>query len=363
MDYENVRYLSVFTLDYSFNLCFTSDFDAFDRIFFKFATPSYILLLLVTIILLSCVRPFSKYFGRHSFLHAIWLIILISYVDIAQATLELLHCRKIGNNDARQTLYVDANVPCYTGKHLPAAIFAILFVTFVIAPFPLYVLLATFWHKVKPITDVYCNVYKDNRRWWVVINLCRRLAIAFLAVFVSDYIYRHLAISILASVLVIIDGVTWPYPNNIDNFVHTGCTSAFFLLCVFTFPLLNRTIDPQFGISWSLIAVVMFVTLCHLGYLLRDKALKLFHIFCGKRKMKNKYFNSIKLRVTTWKAALTRDNHKPVDTNNSTTDDYLPAQTYNYFREPLLENSFMEVTSVSRNSSPRNSNSHNGNSK
>ena len=336
------------TLDYSFNLCFTSDFDAFDRIFFKFATPFYILLLLIIIIILSFFRPFSRYFGRHSYLQAIWLIILISYVDISEATLELLHCRKIGVEDDRLVLYADSNIPCYQGKHLPAAIFAILFSTFVIAPFPWYVFLARYWHKLKPITDVYCSVYKDNRRWWVKISLCRRLAIVILAVFIADYIYRHLAITILASFLVIIDGVTWPYPNDIDNLVHVGCTSIFFLLCVFTYPVLNRTIDPLFIISWILIVIAMCITFCREAYLLRNKVLKLFQTCCNKRHLNNKYLNSAKSFVVSWKAMLARDSDKAINLD-STTMDGLSAQKYNYFREPLLEDSFIQVTTITRN--------------
>ena len=352
MDYESIQYLSVFTLDYSFNLCFTSDFDAFDRIFFKFATPFYILLLLFIIVMLSSVRPFSKYFGRHSYLQAIWLIILISYVDITQVTLELLHCRKIGIKDDRLALFVDSNVPCYRGKHLPAAIFAIALSAFVIFPFPIYVLLLPFWHKFKPITDVYSRVYKDNRRWWVAINLGRRLAITILAVFIADYIYRHLAITILAGLLVITDGITWPYPKNIDNLLHVFCTSAFFLLCVFTFPVLNRTIDPHFGVSWSLIAIVMFVTLSCLTYLHRDKGIKLVRIFySGEMKVKNsKYFNSFKSTVLSWKAKLTQDSDTPTDID--LTGDNVTLQNYDYYREPLLEDSFIQVTTIT----PRNSN-------
>ena len=363
VDYKNVQHLSVFTLDYSFNLCLTSDFDAFDRIFFKFATPFYILLLLVVIIVLSSFRPFSKYFGRHSYLQAIWLIILISYVDISQATLELLHCRKIGVENSHQVFYADSNVPCYRGKHLPAAIFATLFSAFVIFPFPIYVFVASYWPKFKPITDVYCSVYKDDRRWWVVINLGRRLCIAILAVFIGDYIYRHLAITILASFLVIIDGVTWPHPKFVDNFIHLGCTSIFLLLCVFTYPVLNRTIDPYFIVSWTFISVVIVVTLCRLIYLLRDKVSKLFQPCCSKRPLNNKYVNSIKFMVTSWKEVLSRDSNKSLDLNSISTADNLSIQNYNEFREPLLEDSFIQLTTVTRNTNSRNSSSNNSTSK
>ena len=359
MDYRGVQYLSVLTLDYSFNLCFTSDFDAFDRIFFKFATPFYILLLLIIIIILSSFKPFSRYFGRHSYLQAIWLIILISYVDISEATLELLHCRKVGVEDDRLALYADSNIPCYRGKHLPAAIFATLFFISVIMLFPLYVWLARFWYKFKPVTDVYCSVYKDNRRWWVVISLCRRLVIVILAVFVADYIYRHLAITILASFLVIIDGVIWPYPNDIDNLVHVGCTSIFFLLCVFTYPVLNRTIDPLFIVSWILIVIAIFITLSRESYLLRDKVSKLFQFCCSKCHLNNKYFNSAKSFMISWKAALARDSDKQINLD-STTEDGFSAQKYNYFREPLLEDSFIQVTTITRNS---NSDTNSSNSK
>ena len=347
-DYKNVQHLSVFTLDYSFNLCFTSDFDAFDRIFFQFATPFYVLLLLVIIIMLSFLRPFSKYFGRHSYLQAIWLIILISYVDISQATLELLHCRTVGVKDHYLALYDDSNIPCYRGKHLPAAFFAITFSALVIAPFPIYVLLLPYWHKAKPITDVYSCVYKDDRRWCVAIGLFKRLVIVILGVFIADYVYRHLAITILASFLVIIDGGLWPYPKLVDNFVQFSCTSGFFLVCVFPYPVLNRTIDPHFIISWVLITLVMSITLCRLAYLLRDKGLKLIHICCGNR-LKMKYLSSIKSMVTSWKITSTQASNEILISNTESGN--LTVQNYNYFREPLLEDSFIEVTRITNTNS------------
>ena len=353
--YENVQYLSVFTLDYSFNLCFTSDFDAFDRIFFKFATPFYVLLLLSAIILLSSVKPFSKYFGRHSYLQGIWLLILISYVDIAEATLELLHCRTIGVQDKRLALYDDSNVACYEGKHLPAAIFAITFSALVIVPFPIYVLLLTRWSKVKPITDVYTSVYKDNRRWWVGVDLGKRLAVVLLAVFNADYIYRHLAITILAGFLVIVDGITWPYPEQMDNYVEFCCTSAFFLLCIFTYPVLNRTLDPHFIVSWSIIAVAMLCASCRLVYLHRSKVFTMLEKTCSNR-LRNKYFDSVKFMVNSWMST-SQDEKKATINSVELSESNPTAPRYDQFREPLLEDSFVQVTTIVRNSNSSNNNS------
>jgi len=342
----------VFTLDYSFNLCFTSDFNAFDRIFFKFATPFYVLILLSIIILLSSVKPFSKYFGRHSYLQGIWLIILISYVDIAEATLELLHCRTIGVQDKRLALYDDSNVPCYEGKHLPAAIFAITLSALIIVPFPIYVLLLTRWSKVKPVTDVYTSVYRDNRRWWVGVDLGRRLAIAILAVFNADYIYRHLAITILAGFLVIVDGITWPYPKQMDNYVEFSCTSAFFLLCIFTYPVLNRTLDPHFIVSWCIITAAMFCASCRLVYLHRSKMSTILEKTCSNC-LRNKYFHSVKFMVNSWMSS--SQDEKKASINSVELSESIPR--YDQFREPLLEDSFVQVTTVVRSSDNSNNNS------
>ena len=345
----------MFTLDYSFNLCLTSDFDAFDRTFFKFATPFYILLLLIGIILLSSVKPFSKYFGRHSYLQAIWLIILISYVDIAEATLELLHCRSIGVQNKRLALYDDSNVPCYEGKHLPAAIFAIIFSAIAIVPFPIYSYVLTRWAKVKPLTDVYISVYIDNRRWWVIIGVGRRLAIVLLAVFNADFIYRHLSITILAGCLVILDGLTLPYPGQVDNYVAIFCTSAFFLLCIITYPVLNRTLDPHFIISWLIISITIFCAKCRLIYQHRSKVQTVLEKTCSHR-LRNKYFDSVKFMVNSWISTSTQEEKNTNINNSITLDESIPVATrYDQFREPLLEDSFVAVTAIRNSNNSNNS--------
>ena len=193
--YRTFQGLGIFNLDFTFDLCITPDLNALQRLLLQYITPLYIMILLSGVVCLTKVKGVSKYLGHHSYLQAMWLIVLVSYLNIANSSFEILHCRFIGPaDDTRLVLAYDAAIYCWSGQHLPWAIIAVSLVVFVILPFPLYVGVAIKSSKLKPITDVYTSVYKDNSRYWVVYNIIRRLKLVIISIFTQNFIYRHLYI-------------------------------------------------------------------------------------------------------------------------------------------------------------------------
>ena len=86
-------YLPFFNPDFTFNLCISPEFTAYGRLLLQLVTPSYILLLLVIVIVLTRYTRLSKLLGKHSFLQGLWLLFIVSYFNISNSALELLHCR------------------------------------------------------------------------------------------------------------------------------------------------------------------------------------------------------------------------------------------------------------------------------
>lgn len=216
------------------------------------------------VLILSKSKGFSKIFGNHSVLKSLWLLILISYINITSAAFEILNCVTIGPRNIGFTEYVliyDASVKCWTGLHLPFAVIAILLLVFLLVPFPVYAGLAIKVPKWKPITDVYCGLYRDERRYWIIWNLLRRILVVMFSVFIPDFIFRHFTLLILAVVIFTVTASTWPYIHWLDNAFAMFIVLALLLFCIVTQPGIYTTIDYHQITSWSIVGVVGVVTL------------------------------------------------------------------------------------------------------
>ena len=264
LDYQDFEMLSFFNLDFTFSQCIVKDLQALPRLLLQYVTPLYILTLLVVVLLLTKIKGFSKYFGEHSILNALWLLVLVSYLNISNSTFEILNCQKIGpTNEGFQenVLVYDATVVCWTGLHLPFAIIAVLLAIFIIIPFPIYASFAMKVSKLKPITDVYCGFYRDQQRYWIIWNIFRRTLIVMFSVFVTDFIIRHFFLLLISILVLVVSIVTWPYRYWIDNAVSVMVSIALLLFCVVTQPELYVLVDPSRIVSWTIVAVVSLISL------------------------------------------------------------------------------------------------------
>lgn len=261
-DYEDFQFLAFFNPDFTFNMCITPDLDGLSRLAFQYVTPFYILILLFLVLLLTCIKSCAKYFGRHSFLQALWLLLLISYINIAITSYELLHCRVIGptvNGTRDYVLVHDASIMCFKGAHLPWAVISFFLVIVFITPFPFVLIILTYFPKFKPIVDVYCSPYKDRRRWWVLLSILRRLVLVIVGVFIQDYVSRHFGLLITVSIILLVFLLTWPYQNSVDNYFGFLVTWMVLLTTIVTQPELYLFVDPLRAISTTLVVVTIFL--------------------------------------------------------------------------------------------------------
>lgn len=256
-NYNQFSYLAFFNPDFTFNLCLTKDLAALGRLGLQYVTPLYILLLLLLLLLLTKVkvRWISQRLGRHSFMKSLWFLILISYLNIALTTFELLHCRTIGpsNGERRQVLDHDASITCYKNGHLPAAVFAILTAIFIVLPFPFFTGILIYLPRFKPFTDAYTFMYRDWRRLWVAWSLFRRLLLVLLGVFVTGFASRHFSLLLGLLWILIVDIVTWPYRHYVDNLFSILISWLLVVIAVLTQPQLYLYIDPSRGPSGALV--------------------------------------------------------------------------------------------------------------
>ena len=356
-DYETFQYLALFNPDFTFNLCIVPDLDALNRLMLQYITPAYILLLLCGVLVLTRIKGLSKYLGKHSFLHALWFLVFISYLNIANTSFELIHCRTIGPTDGGTREYVlvhDPSIVCYEGRHLFYAIIAILLDVSFVIPFPAYLLALTYFPKMKPITDVYSRHYRSKiLTWiWVVWNIGRRLLLVVVGVFVEDFIYRHFALLIVGLAILLMQVISRPYLNIIDNFIGFISTFLLVLIAVVTQPNIYIFVDPHRAVSASF---VISVIILGGALIILEIVLRLLHLGSVGKWLKEKLLPMIVMWKDVVMVRIRQLRTKKYDTqelveSTSIIPKFNTADATTY-REPLLDSYFGGSSGSSINSS------------
>ena len=265
-DFGSFAHLGVLgNLDFSFGLCFTPDFTALERLAWQFFSPAFILFLLIILIIFSKTKCFSKLSGKHSFLKALWFLILLSYSNLLLTSYSIIHCVKI---EGVYVLLADASIKCFTGVHLVLTILAIILLTFVILPFPVYLTVLLYFPRWKPFVDVYAGVYKDKLRWWVLCDLGRRIVIVSFGVFVQNFYLRQFAFLVLFVHIGLMYGWFRPYNNEVDNATELLAIKYLVIVSSLSIVSLDQSgvvADVAVAVSWLLILLVLaicFVRIC-----------------------------------------------------------------------------------------------------
>ena len=266
-------------------------------------------------------------------MHALWLLILISYLNIAKTTFEIVHCQYIGPlDDRRYVLVYDASIKCWSGEHLAWAIIAVLLAAFVILPFPFYVWLATQSYKLKPVSDVYTSIYKDSQRNWVVWNLLYRLLIVLVGVFVVNFFYRHFSLLLTFVIVLGIFVLFRPYHCSVDNLYGGFVAICLVIFSIVTDPFSYEYFDPHRVVSWLIMSVVLIIG----GLLLALEGVLKYLRHKGKLYTKDDVLKSCKDRLLHLRDKLKKRRHSLL-INASSSAPGLSQKGYMPFREPLID--------------------------
>lgn len=254
-------------LDFSFGHCFTPDFTALQRLAWQFFSPTFILFLLVILIIFSKTKCFSKLSGKHSFLKALWFLILLSYSNLLLTAYSIVNCTKI-EGLPYSVLLADASIRCFTGVHLALAVLAITLLIVVILPFPVYLTVLLCFSRWKPFVDVYAGVYKDKLRWWVFCDLGRRVVIVSFGVFVQNFYLRQFAFLILFVHIALLYGWFRPYMSEVDNAIELLAVKYLVIVSALSIVSLDQSgivADVAVAVSWVLILSVLAICLVRIA--------------------------------------------------------------------------------------------------
>ena len=174
-------------------LCFIKDITAVQLEVFHYLHPLVVTatIYLITFLSRKCSRLFC--FSGQSPLHALCILLLLSYNSLFQTSINLLAPVTLQNKFAAGTdtlinVWIQPSTPYFDPtEHLPYALIALLVELVLVIPFTVIVLFAPFlmrWRRMarfKPIWDEYQACYKDKYRWFAGYYLVCRHVIALTA--------------------------------------------------------------------------------------------------------------------------------------------------------------------------------------
>lgn len=230
-------------LDFSFQLCFSSNLSPVLRLALKFVAPIFMLTLIVAFsISASKIRCLSRFVSNHSCLRGIWLVILMSYFSLSNVVFSAMRCVRLQGKETPEDSYRfvdDPSIACYETPHLPLFVVSC-FLALVLLPLPFIVPFLRRWRRLRPFADVCYANHRDSRWWWCSVDLLRRLLFTLISVFVPGQQLQTTKSSVLvvSSVLVlVVHSIGSPYRSKVENIFESF---VLFDLCCVTVLALAR---------------------------------------------------------------------------------------------------------------------------
>ena len=179
-------FVLMINLDTGMTLCFFNGMDAYIISWLNFAFPLYLWLLTG---LLICLGDKCSWIIRHNAVKVLATLVLFSYARLLSAVagaLQVSHVDlQLQNKSIELRWLSDGNVKYFEGKHIPLAVFAILF-SLLLLPFALSLSFIQCLQKVshyrvfswvnylKPFFDVYTGPFTASGRFWTGLLLLSR---------------------------------------------------------------------------------------------------------------------------------------------------------------------------------------------
>ena len=275
-------------------LCFVKGMSGIDQYALYYIHPTSIALILVVLAVFArCSRRFSVFISR-GIIHAICLILVLTYTSISHISLLLL--RPLRFTGSRQLYcFLTPEIKYFTGRHIAYGTIAFLYELAIVSSLPLLLLLEPFvnhrinFTRIKPLLDQFQGCFKDNYRWFASIYLlCRQfILIAVVLNYLDDYATLFVLVS-LCLALIFTHSTIQPYKaealNKFDSLVLSLLVMVTCLQMVVLSESTSFTSDAVIGIAYSLIFVPLLVCIVSL--------------FCVQRKFLLHFVRCLMYKIT-----------------------------------------------------------------
>lgn len=221
--FEKVRPCLVYVasalgLYFPYNFCLYHEASALAVYLFR-----YLPLFLVVVIIPFAVTIRRRHSPKNTW-HGVWWLLLLLYTPVIHTSFSILYCPSLparNSNSTRISIeprwFVNGNIECFTGAHIPLGIVAIVVLVFFVLVVPVLLLVAIFMEKKQlPKRPRWCELAVETFQqsfkywWWGVMELLRRSVLVLLAVLFPRNNYP---VIFALSVLIASTSLIKPYGN------------------------------------------------------------------------------------------------------------------------------------------------------
>ena len=239
--------------------CFVKGLSGIDQQFIHYLHPFAILLILWLISVSARFSHKISSFLSRAVIHAICLLLLLSYSSIASTSLLLVRTIRFTNVDKVYS-YLSPDIEYFHGRHLAYGLIALVIGLIFVIALPLLLLLEPFVNskinfiKIKPILDQFQGCYKDRFRYFASFFMIFRLMIlSILAINESDPFITSYLLMAICLVMTLIHVTVRPYNNNVLNFFDS------FMLLVLALVITLERIETYRGVFSNTALAIAFV--------------------------------------------------------------------------------------------------------
>ena len=260
-------FISVFNLQTGYSSCLFNGMDTYTRSWLSFGFPLYLWFLTGVVIYLS--RSYS-WIVRCNAVRVLATLILLSYAQILMTAIEALQVATLHREDGHheQRWLGDGSLRYFEGKHIPLALFALLF-SLLLLPFAFTLLfiqclqrvshccLFSWVTRLKPLFDAYTGPFNANARFWTGLLLIVRIIVLIASTInAGGDPSRTVDLTLLILILLLATSLVLPgglYRKHCLNI----CETWFLMNLAF----LSASVKPHFTNSYSTIASHLLVGL------------------------------------------------------------------------------------------------------
>ena len=250
-------------------LCFVKGLSGIDQQFIHYLPPLAILLMLALISISTRYSPKLSLFVSRAVIHAICLLLLLSYSSIASTSLLLV--RAITFTGVGQIYsYLSPDIEYFHGRHLVYVLIAIIIGIIIVIGLPLLLLLEPFLNskinfiKIKPLLDQFQGCYKDKFRYFASYFLIFRLMIlGIVAINQPNSFITLYSLQAICILMILIHVTVRPYNN--DHLTFFDSFMILILVLVISLQIVERyhgfSTDAALGMAFVLVILPLFVFL------------------------------------------------------------------------------------------------------
>ena len=240
-------------------LCIVKGLSGIDQQFLHYVHPFAIISLLVLISTSTRYSPKLSMFVSRAVIHAICLLLLLSYTSVASTSLLLVRAIGFTNVDKVYS-YLSPDIEYFHGCHLIYDLVSFIALLVIVIGLPLLLLLEPFLNskinfiKIKPLLDQFQGCYKDKFRYFASYFMIFRLIIlGILVVNQTNPFIALYSLLVVCLVVALIHVTVKPYNNDILNFFDS------FMLVIVVLVITLQIVEIYRGFPSNAILGVAFV--------------------------------------------------------------------------------------------------------